>query len=289
MSFRTYRDVTGTDRSGLGEQVEAQRARIAARLSRVRATVAVMSGKGGVGKTYVTAALALGSCRARRWEVGVLDADLRSPTLAGALGVEGPVVVSEDGVHPVRSADGVRVMSSALLLEEGTPLTWREHSRERFVWRGVLETGALREFLGDVVWGDLDLLLVDLAPGADRLSDLAEVYPALAGAIAVTIPSDDSYASVRRSMRAAVRARIPLLGVVENMRGYACGACLRTQPLFAGDAGARLSQEFGVPLLAQLPFRAGPGTAAPDFTNEALLGDALGALAALRPAEGRAP
>jgi len=280
MSFRTYRDVTGDDRSRLGEQVGAQRARIAARLSRVRATIAVMSGKGGVGKTFLTAALALGCRRSLGWEVGVLDADLKSPTLARVFGVSGPVVVTEEGVQPLHSAEGIRVMSSALLLEDGTPLTWREHQSERFVWRGVLEAGALREFMSDVVWGDLDLLLVDLAPGADRLSDLAELYPGLTGALAVTIPSEESHASVRRSMRAAQRAGIPLLGVVENMSGYACGGCRAVQPLFAGDAGTRLSQEFGVPLLAQLPFRAAPAGAPLDLANDALLATAI---AALRP------
>ena len=262
MSFRTYHQVAEPDRSRLGEQVAQQRARVAARLASVRRTIAVMSGKGGVGKSYVTASLALGAARCLAGGVGVVDADLKSPTVARLLDTSGPVRVSEDGVHPPVSPHGVRVMSTSFLLEDGAPLAWREHPGERFVWRGVLETGALREFLSDVVWGTLDLLLVDLAPGADKLSDLAELIPQLTGAIAITIPSDESHAAVRRSMQAARQQRVPLLGVVENMSGYECDGCAETRPLFSGDAGAALASEFDVPLLARIPFRSASAAAA---------------------------
>lgn len=262
MSFRTYHQVTDPDRSRLGEQVGLQRARVAARLAGVKRTIAVMSGKGGVGKSYVTASLALGAARSLAGGVGVVDADLKSPTVARLLDTRGPVRVSEDGVHPAVSPHGVRVMSTAFLLDDGAPLAWREHPGERFIWRGLLETGALREFLSDVVWGTLDLLLVDLPPGADKLSDLAELFPQLTGAIAITIPSDESHAAVRRSMQVARQRCVPLLGVVENMSGYECDGCAQTRPLFSGDAGAALAREFDVPLLARVPFRSA-GAAAP--------------------------
>jgi ATP-binding protein involved in chromosome partitioning len=261
VSFRTYHEVTEPDRSRLGEQVGQQRARVAARLASVRRTIAVMSGKGGVGKSYVTASLALGAARSLAGAVGVVDADLKSPTIARLLDARGPVRVSEDGVHPPVSPHGVRVMSTSFLLDDGAPLAWREHPGERFVWRGVLETGVLREFLSDVVWGTLDLLLVDLPPGSDKLSDLAELVPQLTGAIAVTIPSDESHAAVRRSMQAARQQCVPLLGVVENMSGYECDGCAQMRPLFSGDAGAALAREFDVPLLARIPFRSASSAA----------------------------
>jgi ATP-binding protein involved in chromosome partitioning len=261
VSFRTYHEVTEPDRSQLGEQVGQQRARVAARLASVRRTIAVMSGKGGVGKSYVTASLALGAARSLAGAVGVVDADLKSPTIARLLDARGPVRVSEDGVHPPVSPHGVRVMSTSFLLDDGAPLAWREHPGERFVWRGVLETGVLREFLSDVVWGTLDLLLVDLPPGSDKLSDLAELVPQLTGAIAVTIPSDESHAAVRRSMQAARQQCVPLLGVVENMSGYECDGCAQMRPLFSGDAGAALAREFDVPLLARIPFRSASSAA----------------------------
>jgi ATP-binding protein involved in chromosome partitioning len=258
MTFRSYHQVTGADRSDLPGQVVAQRQRVSQRLASVRRVVAVMSGKGGVGKTYLTAGLAV--ALAPRWPaVGVLDADLKSPTAARMLGASPGVAVSDAGVEPAVGRAGVRVFSMDLLLDEGRPLSWHEPAAERYLWRGALETGALREFLSDVNWGALDLLLVDLPPGGDRLADLAALVPPLSGAIAVTIPSEESRRSVARSMRGAVEAKIPLLGVVENMSGYACGRCDRVGPLFPGRAGEELAGEFGVPLLARLPFVAEDG------------------------------
>lgn len=261
MSFRTYHEVTGEDRSQLLEQVKEQRERVTERLRSVERVVAVMSGKGGVGKSYVSAGLALGASNRLLGAVGVLDADLRSPTVARLLDAQGPLRVTDDGVQPAVGRDGVRVISTDLLLEEGQPLKWREPGAERFVWRGTLEAGALREFLSDVVWGDLDLLLLDLPPGADGVVDVSELVADLAGALIVTIPSEESRRSVSRTMRAATESGIRLLGVVENMSGYECSGCGKMGTLFEGTAGHDLSSEFDVPLLAQIPFLPG-GTAA---------------------------
>jgi len=253
MTFRTYFDVAGKDRSDLLGQVMAQRARVADRLASVRAVVTVVSGKGGVGKSFATAAVAVTAAR-RGLAEGVVDADLRSPTVARMLGTAGPLIVNETGVAPARGAAGVRVMSADFLLDDGRPLAWREPAAEGFVWRGAMEVGALRTFLGDVEWGALDLLLVDLPPGADGVSDVATLVPALGGAVAVTIPSDESRRSVARTLHALVDAGQSLLGVVENMAGYACVECDHVGPLFEGSAGTELATEFGVPLLARIPF-----------------------------------
>ncbi|MSR06313.1 MAG: ATP-binding protein [Gemmatimonadetes bacterium] len=253
MTHRTYNEVKGDDRSGLLSQVVSQRQRVVDRLASVRRVVAVMSGKGGVGKSYITATLAREIAAGKR-SVGVLDADLKSPTCARMLGARGPVQVTDDGVQPAIGVNGIRLFSTDLLLEDGKPLAWREPGSERFIWRGVLETGAIREFLSDVVWGPLDLLLVDLPPGGDRLADLAALVPSLAGAVAVTIPSEESERSVARSMESAREAGIKVLGVVENMSGYGCESCGHVGPLFTGNAGETLARTFGVPLLARIPF-----------------------------------
>lgn len=253
MTFRTYHDLADKDRSDLSGQVAAQRARVAERLVSVRAVVTVVSGKGGVGKSFTTASLAVAAAR-RGLGVGVVDADLRSPTVSRMLGAAGPLAVNEKGVSPAIGAAGVRVMSADFLLEDGKPLAWREPPAEGFVWRGAMEVGALRAFLGDVRWGALDLLLVDLPPGSDGVSDVATLVPRLAGAVAVTIPSDESRRSVSRTMRALVDGGQTLLGVIENMSGYACEACHEVGPLFPGRAGADLAAEFGVPLLARIPY-----------------------------------
>ncbi len=256
--FRTYHDVTGDDRSGLLEQVGRQRERVRARLADVSRVVAVMSGKGGVGKSHVTAGLAYAVATRGEGAVGVLDADLQAPTAARLLDARGPVRVGDDGAEPVMGAGGVRVFSMDLLLAEGQPLRWREPESERFVWRGTLETGALREFLSDVRWGALEVLLIDLPPGAAHLADLKSLVPALTGAVAVTIPSEESRRAVERAIRAAGDAGIRLLGVVENLSGYACAGCDSTQPLFPGDAGASLARAFGAPLLGRIPFTPAP-------------------------------
>ena len=252
--LRTYNDLKATDQSDLGGQVGAQRERVRERLTTVRHVVAVMSGKGGVGKSYVTAALASALARRGR-EIGVLDADLHGPTAARMLGVTaGKLDVRADGVVPATGADGVRVMSTDLILPEGAPLRWREPGHEKFVWHGTLEAGMLREFLSDVAWGELDVLLVDLPPGTERLAALIEFVPALAGVVIVTIPSDASRRAVIRSCEVARDAGIAILGIALNMAGYACPSCGKVAPLFSGDAAQAITDASGAPLLASIPF-----------------------------------
>jgi ATP-binding protein involved in chromosome partitioning len=253
MSFRSYHQMGGEDRSGLLQQVQDQRARVTERLRAVKHVVAVMSGKGGVGKSHVTALLAR-MCVEQLGSVGVVDADLRSPTVARMLGAAGQLRVTEGGIEPAVGHGGIKVVSTDLLLDEGQPLRWREPAAEQFVWRNALEVGTLREFLADIVWGSLSLLLVDLPPGADGVIDLHTLVPDLTGVLIVTIPTDEARRSVSRTMRSAREAGIPLLGVIENMSGYQCGTCGVPGPLFSGNAGDALAQEFGVPLLGRLPF-----------------------------------
>jgi ATP-binding protein involved in chromosome partitioning len=242
---KRYRDIAGDGGSGIVGQVQAQRARLRDRLAGVRAIVAVVSGKGGVGKSSVTANLA--ACFALDGAaVGVLDADLNGPSMAKMLGVRGQKLVVEDGaVQPPRNALGVRVMSMDLLLpSDAAPLTWDAPTQdEAHTWRGTMEANALREFFADTAWGVLDLLLIDLPPGTDRLQTVASLVPALAGIVVVTIPSDVSQLVVRRSLTAAAACPGPVLGLVENMAG-----------LFPGPDAAALAADAGIPLLGRIPF-----------------------------------
>jgi ATP-binding protein involved in chromosome partitioning len=259
LSHRTYHEVAGADTSGLAAQVAAQRRRVVDRLAGVARVVAVVSGKGGVGKTFVTAALARSVAPRCPGGVGVLDADLKSPTAARLLGATGPLRIEDGAVHPAVGEHGVKVVSTELLLDDGAPLRWTGPSGEEFLWRGILETGALRELLSDVAWGPLDLLLVDMPPDTDRLADLAALVPGLAGAVFVTIPSEESRRSVERAMHSARDAGVHMLGIVENMSGHLCAGCGTSAPLFDGNAAALLSQAFRVPVLARVPL-ASPGT-----------------------------
>jgi ATP-binding protein involved in chromosome partitioning len=253
VTHRTYFEVEGDDRSALGEQVGRQRARVLDRLRDVKRVVAVISGKGGVGKSFVTAALARSLTR-REARVAVLDADLQSPTVARLLGAAGPLRVTDDSVAPALGIDGVKVVSTDLLLDDGRPLTWRGGAGESHVWRGAAESSVLREFLADVAWGPLDVLFIDMPPDAGRLTDLSTLLPSKLVAVAVTIPSEESARSVHRALAAARDTGVPVVGIIENMSGYACGTCDTIGPLFTGDAGSRLSAAFDVPLLARIPF-----------------------------------
>jgi ATP-binding protein involved in chromosome partitioning len=230
--------------------------------------VAVVSGKGGVGKSSITANLA-GACALDGWRVGVLDADLNGPSMAKMLGVRGGKLVVHDGaVEPPRGALGVKVMSMDLLLpSDAAPLTWEAPTQdEAHTWRGTMEANALREFLADTAWGDLDLLLLDLPPGTDRLLTLASLVPVLGGTIVVTIPSDVSQLVVRRSLTAARQGGAPVLGLVENMAG-----------LFRGPDAEALARDAGIPLLGRIPFD-------PDLAAAADRGEPFVSIAPDRPA-----
>jgi len=150
----------------------------------------------------------------------------------------------DDAIEPAVSAEGVRCFSMALLLEDGRPLAFRGPETEGHVWRETLEAATLREFLADVAWGTLDQLLVDLPPGVQRFQELTELLPAPPAVLAVTIPTPESRDAVRRALRAAIDRKATPLGVVENMVGGP----------FAGSAADELAAEFGIPVLARIPF-----------------------------------
>jgi len=243
--MKKYRDIAGDGGSDIVGQVEAQQRRLRECLSAVRAVVAIVSGKGGVGKSALTAnlasCLAQGGCR-----VGVLDADLNGPTMAKMLGVRGQrLVVAPAGVEPPRTSLGVKVMSMDLLLpSDSAPLTWdAETQHEAYTWRGSMEASALREFLADTNWGELDALLLDLPPGTDRLATVASLVTELAGTVVVTIPSDVAHLVVRKSITVAGQVKAPILGLVENMAG-----------LFPGPDAAGLAREASIPFLGRVPF-----------------------------------
>ncbi|TVR55374.1 MAG: ATP-binding protein [Gemmatimonadales bacterium] len=253
--FRTYHDVDKSTGSQLLEQVLDQRSRLAERLAGIGQVVAVASGKGGVGKSAVTANLAVTlSAMGRR--VGVVDADLNGPSLARMLGVPRGVLVDRaDGVVPPKGAAGVPVISMELLQEaEDAPLRWQDPGGDTFIWQSTMETNVLREFLADVAWGELDYLLVDIPPGTDKIGRFLELVPALPVALLVTTPSELSRAVVARSLRMVREAGIPSVALVANMSGYRCPGCGERHPIFPGDGARRLSEEGSVPIWGEIPF-----------------------------------
>lgn len=246
------------DKSNILGQVLAQRERVAARLAQIKYVVAVMSGKGGVGKSALTANLAAALGMQGR-AVGVLDADIHGASAAAMLGARGQqVVIDPDGARPAIGVADVRVMSMDLFLaRDDMSVTWRHPgglAADTFVWRGTLEANALREFLADTAWGTLDYLLIDMPPGADRFETLLRLTPDLSGTLVVTIPSQASHLVVRRAVGAARGVGARLLGLVENMAGLAEGGGEVTRELFPEIGGEAFATEIGIPYLGQVPF-----------------------------------
>ncbi len=255
--MKGYRDIPGDGGSDVLGQVEAHQARLKRRMAAVRFKVAILSGKGGVGKSTVTANLAVALARAGQ-TVGVVDADLNGPSMAALLGVRGMrPALREGAVLPAVGPLGVKVLSMDLFLaSDETPLTWEGPSQtEAYLWRGSMEVNTLREFLSDVEWGALDFLLLDLPPGTDRIGSVAGLLPDLSGGIVVTIPTALSHLVVRKSIALAREVlKTPLIGLLENMAPGLCPRCGEASG-FPGEAdSAAVAEAAGIPFLGRVPF-----------------------------------
>jgi ATP-binding protein involved in chromosome partitioning len=233
------------------------RAAVAERLTAVRRVLPVMSGKGGVGKTAVAVNLALALARAGA-RVGLLDADLSSPSVALMLGLRGrPLRVKGTELLPTEGPVGLAVQSMDFFLQGTQPLDWEGPEGEGAPWRSALEAAALADLLAHTAWGALDTLVVDLAPGSDRLPALARLLPRRGlVALAVTIPTEVSLLAVERSVRRAREARVPLIGLVENMGAVVCAACGHEGELFRESPVEPAAAQLDLPLLARVPFDA---------------------------------
>jgi len=239
----------------LTEDTEVVRARCLEALAGVDRIVAVMSGKGGVGKSCVAVNLAAALARDGR-RVGVLDADLHGPSVAKMLGLRGqPVRVGRDGrLRPVSGPVGLAVQSMDFFLQGGQALDWDGPDGEGAMFRSAMEQAALADLVGRTDWGSLDALVVDLAPGADRLPALLRWMPERLLALAVTIPTEVAQLAVERSLRRVLDARVRVAGLVENFASHVCDACGAEGPLFREAPSDALAQRMGVALCARIPF-----------------------------------
>ena len=253
--MRTYKELPSDAGSNIIGQVTAQMDRVQKRLASVKHTVAIMSGKGGVGKSSLTANLAA-ALTLKGNTVGVVDADINGPTLAKMMGVRDATLgYTPAGVKPAMTALGTKLISMDLLLaEDDAPVLWNAHTqKDAFTWRSTMEVSALREFIADTEWGTLDYLLLDLPPGTDRLPNVAELIPDLGGVVVVTIPSEVSQLIVKKSVTMARDIlKVPIIGVVENMASYICQHCGEEEPLFSVDE--TLDTAFEQMLLGSIPF-----------------------------------
>ena len=209
-----------------------------------RRMIAVSSGKGGVGKSTVTVNLAVAMARAGL-RVGIVDADVYGPSIPGMLGISGnaPPTMGPDRRVMPSEAHGVRIISMAMLTDDDQPS----------ILRGPMVTKYLRMFVGQVAWGELDMLLLDLPPGTGDIQlTLAQSFP-LTGAVVVSTPQDVSLKIARRGLRMMEQVHVPILGVIENMSGFTCPTCGEVSHIFHQGGGAAIATELGVPFLGKVP------------------------------------
>lgn len=209
----------------------------------IKKVIAVVSGKGGVGKSTVCALLA-SALRRRGFEIGVLDADITGPSIPHLFGVKQKAM--GDGTHilPSISHNGIKVMSINLMLEDETAPV---------VWRGPVISGVVEQFWNDVAWGELDLLLVDMPPGTGDVPLTTFQKLPIDGIVVVTTPQDLVGMIVKKAVTMAEMMKVPVLGLVENMASISCPDCDKRIYPFGEGKAQRAADDLGIPLLAQLP------------------------------------
>jgi ATP-binding protein involved in chromosome partitioning len=239
------------------EEIESARRRVAERLAPVSRVIAVMSGKGGVGKSAVAVNLALALAQ-RGLAVGLLDADLHGPSVAKMLGLRGQPLrlVAGETLRPVAGPRGLRVQSMDFFLQGNQPLDWEGEQGEAAALRSAMEQAAMADLLACTDWGTLDTLIVDLAPGSDRLPAFGQFVRSALAALAITLPTEVAMLAVERSLRRAYAARIPLIGLVENFASVVCPSCGAEGPLYREASVERLARDLGSEVVARIPFDA---------------------------------
>lgn len=254
--MKTYEDLAGDGGSNIIGQVVSQRKKLRSRLDKIKHKVALMSGKGGVGKSSITANIA--ACLADQGHsVGILDADLNGPSISHLLGVgnDQKLEIDEQGVQPGSGAMGIKIMSMDMLVSSpDSPVMWTEDSGATSVWVSTMESTALRELLADSNWGELDFLLIDMPPGSDRIDNIRDLIPELAGVVEITIPSGLSQHIVSKSINKNNKMGVPIIGLIENMASYVCPHCNQEGKLFEGRDVESLTRQKGVHYIGKIPF-----------------------------------
>ena len=211
--------------------------------SRVKKVIAVVSGKGGVGKSLVTGLTAVLAQR-NGLQTAILDGDVTGPSIPKMFGVRDPAMGSEEGILPAVSRTGIRMMSVNLLLENDT---------DPVVWRGSLISGTVKQFWTDVVWGDVDYMFVDMPPGTGDVPLTVFQSLPVDGILIVTSPQELVGMIVEKAMNMAKMMNIPVLGLIENMSWIACPDCGRKIYPFGESGAVKIAQEHSIPLLARIP------------------------------------
>ncbi|PVX25036.1 MAG: ATP-binding protein [Candidatus Bathyarchaeum sp.] len=217
------------------------------RMKKIKHKIAVISGKGGVGKTVTAVNLAIAfAMKGHENRVGLLDADLHGPCVPKMLGMEDQKLkVGPIGAFPAIGPLGVKVASMAFVLAgKEVPV----------VWRGPLKMRAIQQFLSEIAWGELDFLLIDLPPGTgDEPLSVLKLLPEMDGVVIVTIPSEVSQTVVGKSITFSRQLNVPVIGIIENMSGFVCPDCGKVTNIFKSGGGEKVAQEYSVPFLGSIP------------------------------------
>jgi Mrp family chromosome partitioning ATPase len=238
--------MTDQERDALREKLQGRdrqpSSSLAGNLNKVKTVIAVMSGKGGVGKSTVAAMLAVGLRRKGR-RVGVLDSDITGPSIPKLFGVSAAPTMSPLGIMPPQTPLGIKIMSINLMLED---------EGQAVIWRGPMITSAINQFWNDVFWGDLDALVVDMPPGtSDAALTVMQSLP-VTGIVLVTSPQDLAGMVVRKAAHMAEHLNTPLIGLVENMSYIICPHCGERYSLFGTGDTKTMADQFGTPFLGEI-------------------------------------
>jgi len=214
-------------------------------LSNIRHTIAVVSGKGGVGKSMVTGLLSVAMARKGR-HVGIMDADITGPSIPKMFGVTGEVRGSQAGAFPVASAGGIDVVSMNLFLESTT---------DPVVWRGPVISGVVKQFWSDIIWNDVDYLFIDMPPGTGDVPLTVMQSIKLDGIIIVTSPQELVSMIVAKAVKMASTMKVPILGLVENMSYFECPDCGKHHNIFGESHLDNIAKEYNLDILGRIPMK----------------------------------
>lgn len=229
------------------QNLSDQEQKLKERMAKIKHSLVVMSGKGGVGKSTVAVNLAYALSLSGK-KVGILDVDIHGPNIAKMLGIENESICSSEfGIQAVKVSENLKAVSLALVgYDPDQPI----------IWRGPRKTAAIRQFLGEVNWGELDYLIIDSPPGTgDEPLSVCQLIPNVQGIIIVTTPQDVAILDARKSVLFANELKIPVVGIIENMSGFICPHCHTETAIFKKGGGEKAAQELKIPFLGRVPFQ----------------------------------
>jgi Mrp family chromosome partitioning ATPase len=218
-------------------------------LSRIRHVIIVMSGKGGVGKSTVSSNLAQ-ALSLKGYQTGLMDLDITGPNIPKMFRIEDEkLYAKEDKLVPVSVPPSLSIMSMGFLLPD---------KDSAIMWRGPMKTSAIRQFIEDVEWGDLDYLIIDMPPGTgDEALSIVQLIPKADGVVIVTTPQDVAVLDSRKSITFASQANLPIIGLVENMSGFVCPHCGELTEIFGSGGGEKTAEDLKIRFLGRVPLEPG--------------------------------